>query len=236
MAEWFIIMGSALWMGILTSISPCPLATNIAAISFIGRRMEKSGAAFWTGVLYAAGRTLAYVLLGVFLVNSLFSVPMISMWLQDYMNKFIGPILILTGIFVLGLVNVNVGFGIGRLGEKFNLWTQRIAEKGGLIGALILGFLFALSFCPVSAALFFGSLIPLALKHHSGMMLPLIYGTGTAMPVLAFGFLLAFGGNMLGRTFDRIAQFELWARRLTGIIFIGIGIYFVLTYTFELFI
>lgn len=210
------------------------MATNIAAISFIGRRMDKSGAAFWTGVLYAVGRTLAYVLLGVFLVNSLFSVPMISMWLQDYMNKFIGPILILAGIIVLGLLNV--GFGIGSLGEKFNLWTQQLAEKGGLIGALVLGFFFALSFCPVSAALFFGSLIPLALKHHSGLMLPFIYGTGTAMPVLAFGFLLAFGGNMLGRTFDRIAQFELWARRMTGVLFIGIGIYFLLNYTFELFI
>ncbi|MEZ4528619.1 MAG: aromatic aminobenezylarsenical efflux permease ArsG family transporter [Desulfobacterales bacterium] len=206
MAEWFILTAGALWMGILTSISPCPLATNIAAISFIGRRMEKSGAAFWTGILYAAGRTLAYVLLGLFLVNSLFSVPMVSMWLQDYMNRLMGPILILTGMFVLGILKA--GFGIDFVGEKFSRWTQQIAEKGGLIGALLLGFFFALSFCPVSAALFFGSLIPLALKHHSGLMLPLVYGTGTALPVVVFGFLLAFGGSRLGRAFDRLAHFE----------------------------
>lgn len=234
MAEWFMLTVSAFWMGILTSISPCPMATNIAAISFIGHRMEKTGAAFWTGVLYACGRTLAYILLGIIIVNSLFSVPLLSMWLQDYMNRLIGPILILAGVFILGFLNT--GFGIDSLGEKFNQWTQRIAEKGGLIGALLLGFLFALSFCPVSAALFFGSLIPLALKNHSGLMLPLIYGTGTAMPVLAFGFLLAFGGHKLGHVFEKIAQFELWSRRLTGVLFIGIGIYFVLYYTFELFI
>ena len=153
MSEWAVIMGSALWMGILTSISPCPMATNIAAISFIGHRMEKSGAALWTGILYAAGRTLAYILLGVFLVNSLFSVPSISMWLQEYMNRLVGPILILAGIIVLGILNP--GFGLESLGDKFNEWTKKIAEKGVLIGALLLGFFFALSFCRVSVALYF---------------------------------------------------------------------------------
>jgi len=231
MSEWGLMMASALWLGILTSISPCPMATNIAAISYIGKRVDRSGAALWTGVLYAGGRMLAYVLLGILVVNSLFSVPAMSMWLQDYMNRFIGPILIVAGLFILDILKAGLGFL--SFGGKIMDRLQKQADKSGIFGALVLGFFFALSFCPVSAALFFGSLIPLALQHHSGLMLPLIYGIGTALPVLGAGLLLAKGGNMLGKTFDRMARFEIRARQATGIIFTGIGIYFTFMYTFS---
>ncbi|GBC60010.1 cytochrome C biogenesis protein [Desulfonema ishimotonii] len=232
MNEWLMVSASALWLGILTSVSPCPLATNIAAISYIGKRVDRSGAAVFTGILYAAGRTLAYALLGLMLVHSLFSVPALSMWLQEYMNRFVGPVLIIAGLIVLGILSISLDFL--SFGDRFSRWLQQQADRGGIFGALILGFFFALSFCPVSAALFFGSLIPLSLKHQSGIMLPLIYGIGTALPVLGVGMLLAAGGNSLGRTLNRVTQFEVWARRFTGVLFIGIGLYFTVAYTFEL--
>ncbi len=148
---------SALWLGILTSISPCPLATNIAAISFIGRRVSNPRRVFFTGLLYALGRIAAYVVLGIIIVASLLSSSEISLFLQKYLNRVLGPILILVGMVLLELIPLRLpggGFGDG---------FQRRAERFGMWGAAVLGFVFALSFCPLSAALFFGSLIPLYL-------------------------------------------------------------------------
>lgn len=218
---------SALWLGILTSISPCPLATNIAAVSFIGRRVGNTRGVFASGLLYTLGRTLAYLALGILLVASLLSIPRVSFVLQKYMNRALGPLLIITGMFLLELISIGLpGGGVGE-------WVRRRAERADIWGAGLLGVLFALSFCPVSAALFFGSLIPLAVKYRSGFLLPSIYGIGTGLPVLVFTILIAVGSRAVGKAFDRLAGIELWARRVTGVIFIGVGIYYTLVYIFA---
>lgn len=225
MSEWPIALVSAFWLGILTSISPCPLATNIAAISFIGRRVNKPGYVLCTGTLYTLGRTITYILLGIILVSSLLSMSAVSHWLQKYMHKLLGPILILAAMMLLDMLSLNTkGSGLGQ-------WAQKRAEKFGLAGALFLGVLFALSFCPVSAALFFGSLIPLSIKYSSGITLPLIYGLGTALPVFTFGVLIALGAGSLAKAFQKVNRFELWARRITGAVFLLVGIYFTIAYT-----
>jgi cytochrome c biogenesis protein CcdA len=158
MGEWLLGTASALWLGILTSVSPCPLATNITAISYVGRRVKSPQQVFLAGVLYTLGRSLTYVVLGVLLVNSILSMPYVSNVLQKYMNKLLGPILILVGMFLLEMVRINLpGSGIGE-------GMQRRVEAWGIWGSAALGVIFALSFCPVSAALFFGSLVPLAIK------------------------------------------------------------------------
>ena len=220
-------IASAVWLGILTSISPCPLATNIAAISYIGRWVDNRRATVATGLLYTLGRSLVYVVLGALLVASLLSAPAVSHFLQKYMNKLLGPILILVGMILLGLIRFTPkGSAIGeKVGKRVEGW--------GIWGALVLGIVFALSFCPGSAALFFGSLIPLAVKYESSLLLPTVYGAGTALPVIVFAFLIAVGTNAVGQAFNRITQFELWARRITGTLFIGIGAYFSLAYIFR---
>jgi len=225
MNEFLIASASALWLGILTSISPCPLATNIAAISFIGRRIDKPGYVLCTGLLYTVGRTIAYVVLGIVLVGSLLAAPSISNWLQKYMYKLLGPILILVAMVLLDMLQFSTKGG--NLGQ----WCQQRAEKFGLFGALFLGAVFALSFCPVSAALFFGSLIPLSIEHSSSIMLPLVYGVGTALPVFVFGLLIAVGAGSLAKAFQKVTKFEIWARRVTGVIFLLIGVYFTFAYT-----
>ncbi|MFA5555201.1 MAG: aromatic aminobenezylarsenical efflux permease ArsG family transporter [Phycisphaerae bacterium] len=225
MSEWLISLAGALWLGILTSISPCPLATNIAAISFIGRKIDKPGYVFWTGLLYTIGRTIVYIALGIILVNSLLSMPQVSQWLQKYMYKLLGPILILVAMILLDLLRFNTK------GSSIGQWAQNRAEKFGLAGALFLGIIFALSFCPVSAALFFGSLIPLSIQHSSGFILPLVYGAGTAIPVFAFGVLIALGANSLAKAFQKVTQFEAVARKITGIIFLVVGMFFTFAYT-----
>jgi cytochrome c biogenesis protein CcdA len=229
MNEFLLGTISAVWLGILTSISPCPLATNIAAISFIGRRMEDSRHVLLSGLLYTFGRAFTYLLLGVFLVTSLLSAPYVSHALQKYMNKALGPILILVGMFLLDLLKFNFSF------PGMSEAMRGRVEKMGRGGPVLLGMLFALSFCPVSAALFFGSLIPLALKSGSGVVLPSLYGIGTALPVVLFAVLIALGFRAIGNVFNRITQFESWARRITGAIFIAVGVYFSLTYIFQVF-
>ncbi len=228
MESILLAFSSAVWLGVLTSISPCPLATNIAAISYIGRRLDSPRMVLVAGLLYTAGRTLAYVALASFLVAGAFSVPELSRFLQKYMNQFLGPLLVLAGMFLLNLLSF-AGSG-SRLAESL----QNRISKWGWWGTLPLGFVFALSFCPVSAALFFGSLIPLCLEAGSPISLPLGYGIGTALPVLVVALVIALSVGSIGRVFDAITRLEKWARRITGLVFILVGFYLSLKYIFNI--
>jgi cytochrome c biogenesis protein CcdA len=219
---------SAFWLGILTSMSPCPMATNIAAISFTGRKVSRPSLVLLSGIAYTLGRMLLYIGLGILIVTFLVSVPEVSYLLQKYMNKVLGPLLILTGLVLLEVV-------------RFELpnpaWGRRSGgneRSPGLCGAFVMGVVFALSFCPVSAALFFGSLIPLSLTYDSQITLPALYGLGTGIPVIVFAILLSFGAQSIGRAFQRMGQIEIWFRRVTGATFIIIGIYFTIMYLLPL--
>ncbi len=219
---------TALWLGILTSISPCPLATNIAAISFIGKDVTCPKKSVLSGILYVLGRVIAYVALGIIIVSGLLSIPAIANFFQEYINSFLGPILIVVGIILLGIFQFSFNSGLSE--DKAKL----IAKEAGILGAILLGIIFALSFCPVSAALFFGSLISLAVEQNSKVLFPLVYGIGTGLPVIIFAFIIAFSVNSLGKAYDKLKQFEFWARRITGGIFIIVGVYYTITHTFGI--
>src|SRR6056297_2450111 len=218
-------MVSALWFGILTSISPCPLATNIAATTFIGKQIQSRYGTLVAGAAYTGGRALAYILICFIIVAGLFSIPGVAMFLQQYMNKVLGPVLILVGLLILEIIPLPLP-AMGGMNSKF---IHRLSRKGA-IGGIFLGFVFALSFCPVSAALFFGSVIPLALKFESGIWLPLWYGIGTALPVIGFALLLSYGTRAAAGFIKGLSVMERYLRRVTAAVFIGIGIYFTLTY------
>jgi cytochrome c-type biogenesis protein len=223
-----LLSASAVWLGILTSVSPCPLATNIAAVSFISRRIAQRNTVFLSGILYTLGRSLTYIVLGVLIVKTLVDVPILSDFLQRYVNKILGVVLILVGMVLLDLLRIPLN--IPSVSENF---AKKLAEKG-TFGSLPLGILFALAFCPVSAALFFGGLIPIAVKAKSGIGLPLIYGIGTGLPVLLFAFLVAAGTGYINNLYYRITRIEFYTKKVTGIIFILVGIYYALAYIFEL--
>lgn len=230
MNEYLAAILTAFWLGILTSISPCPLATNIAAISYVGRRVGEPGKTFQAGLLYTLGRTAAYTVIGIILVSSLLSAPVLSHLLQKYMNKFLGPILIVVGLILLKVVSFS--FSGGGISEKL----QRRVDGMGVWGGAFLGLLFALSFCPTSAALFFGSLLPLAIQQNSSIILPAVYGVATGLPVFIFALLIALGANQIGTAFNLITHFETWARRITGLIFILVGIYYTMINLFGIMI
>ena len=180
----------------------------------------------FSGVLYALGRSLAYLALGVLLVGSVLSVPELSMFLQRYMNKLLGPLLILVAMFLLDLLSFSLP------GLSVSESMQKQLDALGLWGALPLGMLFALTFCPVSAALYFGSLIPLSVRAQSSVLLPGLYGVGTALPALLFAVLVALGARSVGKAFNALSKVEWWARRITGVVFLGIGLYYSLKFIF----
>ncbi|MFH0855516.1 MAG: aromatic aminobenezylarsenical efflux permease ArsG family transporter [Candidatus Omnitrophota bacterium] len=221
---------SAMWLGVLTSISPCPLASNIAAVSFLAKRATHPGIVFICGLAYTLGRMVAYAALGWVIINSLLGVPQVARFLQKYMGIALGPFLIFAGLVLLDVITI-------RLTQPVFLQKHhaRIAESGAP-GAFILGFIFALAFCPVSAALFFGSLIPLSLSGKSGAALPpFVYGIGTGLPVLIFAVAIAFGVSSLSRWAKWISRPEYYARKITGGIFIIAGLYYAGIYILELF-
>lgn len=228
MDSYSIPIVSALWLGILTSVNPCPLASNIAAVSFIMKRIGKSSTVFTSGFLYTLGRMVCYTVLGMLLTSSLLTIPQTAQFLQKYMNQLLGPILIITGLFLLGLIQVSLpSFALSdRLTNRLN--------NMGVMGSFPLGVLFALSFCPSSAALFFGSLLPLSLNNGSTVLFPAVYGIGTGLPVLIFAVIIAFGVKNISSLFQKVTAMEYWTRKITGIIFILIGIYYVLTHTFYI--
>jgi len=229
MSTALLATASAFWLGVLTSISPCPLATNLAAISYVGRSAGQSSRVLLAGLLYALGRTVAYVVLASLLVASLLSSPRVAMWLQQHMNQFLGPLLVLIAMVLLGLLD----YGVSGRGVTEQL-RQRV-DRWGLVGAGLLGLLFAVSFCPVSAALFFGSLLPLAVERQSTVVLPTVFGVGTALPVLLFAILLAAGAKSVGAVFQQLTRFEWWARQATGVTLLLIGLYLTLHHVFRMF-
>jgi cytochrome c biogenesis protein CcdA len=227
MDDFLLGATSAMWLGILTSISPCPLATNVAAMSFIGRGIASPRRVVLTGVFYTLGRMLAYTALAALLISSVLAVPEVSFFLEMNMNKILGPLLIVVGLLLLEVLPFRF---------STSLLTARIqsrVEHWGLLGAGLLGMIFAMSFCPVSAALYFGSLLPLAMAHGSAVALPSVYGIGTGLPVFGFALLVALGAQRVSKAFNRLVEFEKWARRITGAVFILVGLKLVLNYIFE---
>ncbi|MFC1593969.1 aromatic aminobenezylarsenical efflux permease ArsG family transporter [Candidatus Omnitrophota bacterium] len=215
---------SALWLGILTSISPCPLATNIAAVSFLSKKINHPKLVLQSSIAYTVGRMFTYAVLGVVIITSLVSVPATANFLQKYMNKILGPALLIVGLFLLNIIKIHI--------PSFSISQDRqtaLAESGAK-GSFILGVVFALSFCPIAAALFFGSLIPLALKSTYGIILPFFYGLGTGIPVVIFALGIVMGVTSFSKWFRKATALESYARRITGIIFILVGIYFIWTY------
>jgi cytochrome c biogenesis protein CcdA len=228
MGSFWLAVGTALWLGILTSISPCPLSTNIAAVSYVGRRVDSGRAVILSGVLYTGGRSLAYLVLGAASVWSLMSMVSVSTFLQGTFARLLGPILIVLGLVLLGIFE----FRVPSVGVSDGL--QARVDRAGVWGAGILGLVFALAFCPVSAGLFFGGLVPLAVERSSPLLLPMVYGIGTSLPVIVFAALLAAGARRLGEALDRVQVFERWARRVTALVFIGVGVYETLRSTLYL--
>ena len=211
---------AALSLGLLTAISPCPMATNIAAIAYVSRSITDRRYAILTGLLYTLGRMLSYSVLGVLFVIIGLEIPGVASFLQDFGEQFLGPLLIVIGILMLGIDRFSFSTG----SEKLASLGKKVADRG-MFGGFLLGILFALAFCPYSAILFFGLLIPLALKSTGGVALPAVFAIGTGLPVLLFGTLLSAGVARVSAWLNAVTRAEKAIRTTVSVIFIAVGIY-----------
>jgi cytochrome c-type biogenesis protein len=211
---------TALILGLMTAISPCPLATNITAVGFISKDIQNRNRVFINGLVYTLGRSLSYTILAIILFYSADQFR-VSGFLQRYGEKIIGPLLILIGLFMIDVIKINFP-GLSSLTEKFS-------KKGvnSFWGMLFLGIIFALAFCPYSGVLYFGMLIPLTISSSEGILLPVVFAIATGIPVIIFAWLIAYTLSGVGGIYNKIKTFEIWFRSLIAVLFIGIGIYYV---------
>ncbi len=212
---------SALLLGLMTAISPCPLATNITAIGFIGKDLENRNKVFYNGLVYTLGRAVTYTGIAfiIFLGADKFQ---ISGLFQKYGEKIIGPLLIVIGLFMLDVIRINFP-GLSGL-------TKRFESKGtkSYFDVLLLGILFAAAFCPYSGVLYFGMLVPLTIGSVSGLYLPVIFAIATGIPVIIFAWLIAYSVSQAGSLFNKLKTFEIWFRRIISVVFFIVGIYYII--------
>jgi len=214
---------TAFILGLMTAISPCPLATNISAIGFISRNLDNRRRVFLNGLVYTLGRVISYTGLAVIIFFGASKVNVASIF-QGWGEKLLGPLLVIIGLFMLDVIKIKF--------PGFSKLTDSIGEKGkgSYWSTLLLGMIFALAFCPYSGVLYFVMLIPLTVASASGLYLPVIFAIGTGLPVIIFAWLLAYAVGNVGKIYDRVKIFELWFRRVVAVIFIGIGLYYIVIF------
>jgi len=214
----------AFLLGLMTAISPCPLATNITAIGFISKDIENRKKIFLNGLWYTLGRAFSYTAIGVILYFGA-SKFHVARFFQEYGEKLLGPLLIIVGIVMLDVIKI-------KFPSFFNI-SQKIenqGKKGSGWSSFLIGVIFALAFCPYSGVLYFGMLIPLTISSSYGLFLPVVFAIATGLPVIIIAYLLAFSISSLGGFYNKIKSFEKWFRRIVSIVFILVGLYYVYIY------
>jgi cytochrome c-type biogenesis protein len=219
---------SAFILGIMTAISPCPLATNITAIGFISKDIENRKKIFFNGLWYTLGRAISYTTLGVILYFGASKFHVARLF-QANVEKILGPLLIIVGILMFDFVKIKFP-GFGKLGDRM----QNKERKNNWWSALLLGVIFALAFCPYSGVLYFGMLIPMTISSVSGLFLPFVFAIATGLPVIIVAYLLAFSISSIGGFYNKVKIFEKWFRRLVAVAFILVGVYFVYIYYLKM--
>jgi cytochrome c-type biogenesis protein len=215
---------TAFFLGLMTAISPCPLATNISAIGFISKDIQDKRRIFFNGLLYTLGRVISYTVLATILIillkqgSSIFKLQRV---ISKYGELLIGPILILIGVFMLDFIRIRLSSGNSLMSKM-----ETKASNGKYWSTLLLGMVFALAFCPYSGVLYFGALLPLSVSSPAGYFLPVIFAIATGLPVILFAWIIAFSMSSLGNFYQRLKTFEFWFRRVTAVIFILVGIYY----------
>ncbi|MFA6126043.1 MAG: aromatic aminobenezylarsenical efflux permease ArsG family transporter [Bacteroidales bacterium] len=218
-SQWPIL--TAFLLGLMTAISPCPLATNISAIAFIGKNITNKQTVLLKGVVYTLGRAFTYTVIGLLFFFGLGEIGL-SGFFQRWGEKILGPVLIIIGLFMLGVINLKIP-GLGKLTERM----ENQAGKG-YWGVFLLGAVFALAFCPYSGVLYFVMLIPMTIASAQGLYLPLVFAIATGLPVILFAWMIAYAIGSVGTIYNKIKVFELWFRRVVAVLFIGVGIYYVI--------
>jgi cytochrome c biogenesis protein CcdA len=211
---------TAFILGIMTAISPCPLATNITATAYLSKDIEDKRKVFFNGLIYTLGRTFSYSALGLifYFGASQFKV---ARWLQNISGIWLGIALVIIGILMLDIVKINVP-ALGNLTSKMN------GKRKNYWNAFLMGVVFALAFCPYSGVLYFGILIPMTIASPSGLLLPPVFAIATGLPVILIAWLLAYSIGNVGKFYNSMKNLEKWFKRVVAGIFIIVGVYYII--------
>lgn len=212
---------TAFILGLMTAISPCPLAMNITVTAYLSKDIADKKRVFLNGIFYTLGRIFSYTALGlVFYFGA--SKFQVAKMLQNISGLYLGIALVIIGILMLDVIKFNIPF--------LNKFTAKVSEKkmkNNYLNAFLLGVLFALAFCPYSGVLYFGVLIPMTISSATGLILPPVYAIATGLPVIIIAYLLAYSMSNVGKFYNRMKSFEVWFRRIVSAVFIIVGIYYV---------
>lgn len=214
---------TAFLLGLMTALSPCPLATNITATAYLSKDITEKKRVLLNGVFYTVGRVFSYTTLGLifYFGASKFQVAKL---LQNVGGLYLGIGLVIIGILMLDFIKINIP-GLNKLNQKI---SQKNMKKSYL-NAFFLGVLFALAFCPYSGVLYFGVLIPMTISSASGLLLPPIFAIATGLPVIIIAYLLAYSMSNVGKFYNKMKTFEVWFRRIISSIFFLVGVYYIIT-------
>ena len=212
---------TAFLLGLMTAISPCPLATNITATAYLSKDIGIKRRVLFNGLFYTLGRMFTYTALGMLFFFGASQFKVAGM-LQNLGGFWLGIALLVIGIFMLDIITLNLP-GVEKLTEKFS----NKKGKKTFWDAFLLGLLFALAFCPYSGMLYFGGLIPMTMASASGLLLPPIFAIATGLPVIIIAWLLAYSVSNIGKFYNRMNSFQIWFKRVVAAIFIIVGSYYI---------
>lgn len=217
----FPLLGAFI-LGLMTAISPCPLAMNITATAYLGKDITDKKRVMFNGIFYTLGRMFSYTALATIIYLGASKLQVVK-WIQQIDGIWIGIVLVVIGVLMLGIIKINIPF--------LNKWTSNVSEKHtkrNYWNAFLIGVLFALAFCPYSGVLYFGVLIPMTLASPEGLLLPPVFSVATGLPVIIIAFLLAYSMANVGRFYNNMKSFEIWVRRIVSAIFIVVGVYYII--------
>lgn len=213
---------TAFILGLMTALSPCPLATNITATAYLSKDITEKRRVLLNGIFYTLGRTFSYTALGLLFYFGASKFHVARM-LQNVGGLYLGVALIVIGVLMLDIIKLNI--------PMLDNLTSRVAKKRlkkNYWNAFLLGVLFALAFCPYSGVLYFGVLIPMTVASPSGLLLPPVFAIATGLPVIIIAYLLAYSVSNVGKFYHKMKSVEVWFKRIVSALFILAGVYYII--------
>lgn len=222
---------SALLFGLMGALAPCQLSTNVAALAFVTRSENESRRTGWQVLAFVAGKVTVYALIGGLVVASSLRINQVSETVIPVVvlaRRALGPLLIVVGLFMLGVLRLHVSVG-ANASRRLEQW---VGEKHGLLPSYLLGVAFSFTFCPTLFMLFFGLTVPLAIASPAGVVLPGVFAVGTVLPVLVLAGVVASGRVALTHSLKRIRRANALLQRFAAVVLIVVGLHELVLYWF----
>ncbi|MHB9093339.1 MAG: urease accessory protein UreH domain-containing protein [Eubacteriales bacterium] len=217
---------TAFLLGILGSTSPCQLSTNTGAVALITKDGFNKKRYLVSAGSYVLGKITMYSVIGGVIILMGLNVRNLPIPIVVLVRKLSGPILVITGLYLLGLFS----FSLPEI-VKIDSLNKIFTKQGNFITGFGMGGFFSLAFCPTLYLLFFGITLPLSIKTPGGIFFPGIFAIGTSLPLILFVIVFTIGSDLLASKFmAKMKRANKYMKIIAGFIFIISGIIDILLY------